>query len=89
MTESPNFLGLRSGAAARMSSHSLARSLREGDLHASTFQSDGSSLIPLWWGVMSEVSPGDTLRWFETPAGIAVEAVEPFQGFEAEPAPMP
>jgi len=33
--------------------------------------------VNLWWGPVVEIHPGDRLRYFSTPVGVAVEEVVP------------
>jgi len=38
---------------------------------------EGEGRVQLWWGPVVEIHPGDRLRCFPTPIGVAVEEVVP------------
>lgn len=72
------FIARRSIEADKMLVTSIARSTKVGDaeLRLAPFTGEDGLLL-LWWGPLVPVHPGDMLRHFLSPAGIAIEAVEP------------
>ena len=54
---------------------SLARSLWSGPLPTAV-HTGASEMIPLWWGPLLQVDPGDTLTLLPTPLGHVVEWVK-------------
>lgn len=55
-------------------SASLARSLWSGPL-PTTVHNGASEMVPLWWGPVLQVDPGDVVTLLPTPLGSVVEMV--------------
>jgi hypothetical protein len=62
------------GPGGQMWIASVARSLWRGPLPTIVHQR-GSENIPLWWGPVVQVDPGDEIVMLPTPSGYAVEDV--------------
>jgi hypothetical protein len=74
-----NFVREAAGLGGSIWTHSVYRSVRglHGPVELLSVRHDhAGGLLQCWWGPLVPIERGDVIRYFTSPAGIAIEAVE-------------